>query len=321
MPGIEKYSFFDSTIDDERNYSAQEFADFFKSVLGTGILNGGENLQVGCENNSMNVFIKAGEAWIEGYKYSLGSGNLNLTIDAADPTQDRIDRIIIRLDKTLENRYIKAFVLKGTPGATPVPSDLTRNENIYEISLAQVRIIAGKSFIEASSISDERLNTNVCGLANSLIQADTSEIFRQFQDFLNEKKIEYPAQWKAWFDLTCATQENVLKTYNENLGEWLNTLKGRLSEADVTYLDSQIQENKQQCDVLFQSVSKGKAQIASALTDVGKPTQSDATFQQITDNIKTIDLRQDNFNERYSTYEMVMMYGFNPGIIMNGGSI
>ncbi|WFD12017.1 hypothetical protein [Tepidibacter hydrothermalis] len=249
MPGIEKYSFFDSTIDDERNYSAQEFADFFKSVLGTGILNGGENLQVGCENNSMNIFIKPGEAWIEGYKYSLGSGNLNLTIDAADPTQDRIDRIIIRLDKTLENRYIKAFVLKGNPGATPAPCNLTRNENIYEISLAKIRIIAGKSFIQASSITDERLDTNVCGVANSLIQANTTEIFRQFQDFLNEKKIEYPAQWKTWFDL-------VTNDYETKLRNFLESLEDNLTDADVTFLDGKINDTKQELNNAKQELTE-----------------------------------------------------------------
>lgn len=246
MQGIEKYSFFDSTIDDERNYSAQEFADFFESILGTGILNGGENLQVSCDGTSMNISIKPGRTWIQGYMYMLKGGNLDLTLDSADPSQDRIDRVIIRLDKTLENRYIKAFILKGVPGAAPVPVALTRNENIYEIALAQVRVKGGKSFIEGSSIADERLDTNACGLANSLIQADTTEIFNQFQAFLNEKKIEYPEQWKAWFDF-------VTNDYENQVSVWLETLKTRISETDVTRIDQSIidLEKKTQDDGIY----------------------------------------------------------------------
>lgn len=196
---MEQYRFFDSTIDDPRDYNADDFAEYFRLVLTSGILNGGTNLKVECPQNNMQTYIQEGYAWLLGYMYKVSDEPLYLTHDVADPTLDRIDRVVIRLDKTLNNRYVKAFVLKGTPSLSPVPPSLTRDEDIYEISLAQVRITAGKSFIDNTQITDERLDNNVCGLINSLIQADTTEIFNQFQAWYNTKTTQFQNDWDAWF--------------------------------------------------------------------------------------------------------------------------
>ena len=40
----EKCSFFDSTDEDIREYAAEEFAEYFGSVIGNGIFNGGSNI-------------------------------------------------------------------------------------------------------------------------------------------------------------------------------------------------------------------------------------------------------------------------------------
>jgi hypothetical protein len=179
----EKYMFFDSTADDPREYPASNFAEFFGKVLTSGIFNGGTNLQVGCTGTDMKSVIEPGYAWINGYMYKLDA-DLQLTHDAADPGADRIDRVVIRLDTRIENRYIKAFILGGTPAVSPVAPSLTRDANIYEISLAQVLIRAGRSYIEPMQITDERLDASVCGLVNSLIQVDTAAMQAAFDAFL-----------------------------------------------------------------------------------------------------------------------------------------
>lgn len=222
---MERYRFFDSIDgEDERYYTADEFAEYFEQVISSGILNGGTNLQVVCSGTDMSVQIKEGCAWLGGYLYKIDAEPLKFTLDAADPTLDRIDRVVIRLDKRLEHRYVKAFVLKGEPAGEPTAPGLTRDENIYEIALAQVLIIAGKSFVEAYQITDERLDTGVCGLAGSLITADTTDIFNQFQAWLNSKTAEpdgeFYAEWKDWFDEIQDNSNLVTKTqFNEHVAE------------------------------------------------------------------------------------------------------
>ncbi|MGG1660564.1 right-handed parallel beta-helix repeat-containing protein [Brevibacillus sp. NRS-1366] len=183
----EHYRFFDSTSDDERVYTADEFAEYFRRVLSDGIFNGGTNLKVESSGTDIRTYIQPGYAWVQGYMYKVDTGPLYLQHEYPDPNLDRIDRVVIRLDKRLEHRYVRTFILKGTPAASPVPPVLTRDENVFELSLAQVRIIKGKSYIEGSQITDERLNNSVCGLVNSLIQVDTQTMFDQFKK-----------QWDGW---------------------------------------------------------------------------------------------------------------------------
>ncbi len=180
----ELFSFFDSTADDPREFAASRFADYFSKVLTNGIFNGGTNLQVGCSGTDINSRISPGYAWIKGYMYKVDADPLALTHALPHATLNRIDRVVLRLDLNIDKRYIKAFILQGTPAASPAPPALTRNGNIYEISLAKVLIVAGKSFIEGPQITDERNDTSVCGLVNSLIQVDTAAMQAQFDAFM-----------------------------------------------------------------------------------------------------------------------------------------
>ncbi|CDI41036.1 conserved protein of unknown function [Tepidanaerobacter acetatoxydans Re1] len=224
---VERFRFFDSIDgEDERYYTADEFAEYFRQFIRNGIFNGGENLQVGTDERDMKIFIKPGYAWIEGYLYKIEKEPLVLEHSMADPELNRIDRVVIRLDKTLENRYVKAFILKGAPAETPQVPELTRDENIYEISLAQVEVIAGKSFIEAHQITDERLDNEVCGLVTHLFeQVNTTEIFNRFQSWLDSKTSEpdgdFYREWKDWFDEVQDTTNLVTKTqFDEHLSAW-----------------------------------------------------------------------------------------------------
>lgn len=155
--------FFDSTENDERIYQAADFARFHAQIIGNGVSNTANlpDLEVS-ERTNMDVALGAGYMFANGYMYEL-TETMTLTHDVADPDNDRIDRVVIRFDNNPENRTIKAVIKKGTPARNPVAPSLTRDEYIYEMSVAQVRVIAGKSFVEQYQITDERANDEVCG--------------------------------------------------------------------------------------------------------------------------------------------------------------
>lgn len=223
----ENYKFFDSIDgEDERFYTADEFAEYFRQFIRNGIFSGGENLKVVIDVKDMKISIKPGYAWIEGYLYKISGEDLILEHGIADPSLNRIDRVVIRLDKTLENRYVKAFILEGTPAATPEAPKLIRDDNIYEISLARIEIIAGKSFIESYQITDERLDNTVCGLTTHLFeQIDTTVIFDEWENYLIHKRNEsnlnydefvaaYQNTWNSWID------DKISEPSGEFYSEW-----------------------------------------------------------------------------------------------------
>ncbi len=155
--------FFDSTADDQRIYQAADWARFHAQIIGNGVSNDPNlpNLEVTAKTN-MDIALGAGYMFANGYMYGNDS-TMTLNHSIADPNNDRIDRIIICFDNNPSQRRIYAYVKEGVPGANPAPPSLQRDDYICEMSVAQVRIIAGKSFIEQSEITDERTTETVCG--------------------------------------------------------------------------------------------------------------------------------------------------------------
>lgn len=192
----ERYLFFNSTAADRRMHQASDLADYWQSFLGSGLIHEDGQPQLGVSaNNNRQVKLSVGRAIIQGHLY-INDSDLILNIENADTYLNRIDRVVLRYDNKIENRFIKAFVLKGTASETPVAPELTRNNDIYEISLAQINVVAGKSFIEQSDIVDERLDKNVCGLASSLVSVPTDIYNERFSGYMQQIANE----WQTWFN-------------------------------------------------------------------------------------------------------------------------
>lgn len=179
----ERSGFFNSKSGD-RKYDATFFSDFFSGMLTSGIYNGGTNLLVSNSSDDMKSEIWAGKAFINGYFY-YNDATLSLTHSTAHPLLDRIDRVVLRLDIGEVSRNISALIIEGLPASSPIAPELTRSGSIYEISLARVLIPHGSSVIPSINITDERLNSNVCGLINSLIKVDTTIMQQQFDAFMD----------------------------------------------------------------------------------------------------------------------------------------
>lgn len=195
----EVYKFFNSAPGDEREYYASDFANYFSSVLSAGLLLD-ENEEYGLQvtlDSGLNVKVAIGKALIKGYSYA-NTTDLTLTHTLPETEYDRIDRIVLRLDLRNANRYIRAFVKIGVASANPVAPDLQRDQYIYELSLAQVRLRANTASIEASDIIDERALEDLCGIVQSLITVPISVFQQQFDAWFNNQKTVYETEIVNW---------------------------------------------------------------------------------------------------------------------------
>lgn len=161
---MERSYFFDTPEGGTKNdYRAGDMARFHAQIIGNGASNTKtlDDLLVTPKTN-MTLSLSAGYAFANGYMYE-NTSPLDLTHETASPTDDRIDRIIIAFDNTPAQRKTYGYVKKGVPSSLPVPPALTRDGYIFELSVAQISITAGKSFIEQNQITDERAIESVCG--------------------------------------------------------------------------------------------------------------------------------------------------------------
>lgn len=136
------------------NVTEDQWRKMARHWLGTGVLAGEDNeAEVYADSSGMQVKVRTGKAWIRGH-YWESDAEETLSISAADATNDRIDRVILRVDFSANT--IALAVLTGTPAASPSAPSLTQNTSQWEISLAQVAVAAAASTIAAGDVTDER---------------------------------------------------------------------------------------------------------------------------------------------------------------------
>lgn len=163
----EIYGLFDAADPEapDRVYTAEAFARLFRAMMRDGIVhNDGAELAVSpTVPAAMSVSVGTGMALIQG-RYYINDSDLTLNVEAADPSHPRIDRVVVRLEAT-PGRTVHAVVKRGTPAPSPVPPDLTRTTETWELSLAQIRVEAGATSILSAKITDERWDASLCGVA------------------------------------------------------------------------------------------------------------------------------------------------------------
>ena len=127
----------------------------------------GGGLKVTAPGTGMTTQVSPGGCMVNGYLLALedDGGSVKSFSHGNAGAADRWDRIVVRLDTSAEARKITLEVKEGTPGAEPVPPELSRSGNCYELSLARVKIRAGAENIEAADVADERSDADVCGYA------------------------------------------------------------------------------------------------------------------------------------------------------------
>lgn len=188
----------------ENAWDDDDFARFLAHLVGNGVYpNPSTGLQV-IQNENMTVVVKPGAAWING-RFLYSDGDIVLNFDNADGVLKRIDRVILRLNHV--ERKIEIAIKKGTFASSPVAPTLQRDADYHELALADVFINAGATSITQANITDQRLNTDVCGIVHGTVdQVDTTTIFNQYKSWFDTFTVEQKQEFDAWF----ATVQNVL---------------------------------------------------------------------------------------------------------------
>lgn len=211
----ESSGFFNAQLVNEeydRAYVAEQFASYFATFIGNGVFAG---QQQACQviattpTPTMAVNVQPGRAWLNGYWYSNDSA-LTLSLSVGDATRARIDAIALRHDKS--GRVVTAQVIEGTPSASPVAPTPARDVDYYDLILAYINVPAGAIVVTNAMITDTRPNSDLCGWVSGLVdQVDTTDLYLQFQSFLNDFIANQTADFAEWF----AQQQQDFETWSE----------------------------------------------------------------------------------------------------------
>ena len=201
------YAFFYDSENGDRVYNADSFSDWLKKFFTTGVFK--DDLFVSA-TTGMVVSVGQGYANVNG-KVRLFDTETSFTIDAANAQYPRIDTIVVErndADRNITLKYVKGQL----SGNTPQPTAPVRENEVYQLVLAQVYVGAGVTSIAQANITDKRPDDTVCGYVTGTVEEiDFDHVTAQFEDY-----------FAAWFE----------------------EFKGKVEQDDAMRLQLEIDENQ-----------------------------------------------------------------------------
>ena len=264
-------------------------------------------LQVGV-SDGMKVSVNAGFTVING-ALRLFAEPRTLAIQASE-NEDRIDTVVARLDLNQNVRNIDLYVLKGTSGSTPVRPELTRNDSVYELGLADLYITRNTTSISADRITDTRLDTQRCGVVSSISEFDTTTLYNQIQADLVHFKSVNEADFETWSN----GQENTFETWSTTqrsaFETWFATIRGILDEDTAGHLQLEIDTLQSDLSALETDVQED---VSAINTRLGKELTATLTAGQTTLTFTDSSITANSTVDVYTS-----VYGVSPTEITSG---
>lgn len=133
---------FFNSVDGDRRYDADQFSSFLDGIVYDGVYGAYGNCFYVTSNESedLGIIIDTGRAWFN-HTWTLNDTYYNLTMPEADLLLDRIDAVVIEVNK--EDRRNSFQVVQGTPAESPVRPTLKGRsgevtEEIYQYAIAYI---------------------------------------------------------------------------------------------------------------------------------------------------------------------------------------
>lgn len=272
--------FFES-VNGDRRYKVVELVAYLRPFFSDGVFpNPSTGLQVmETAEKDMFVTVKVGDAWINGRMYR-NLDDKRIRLDPSDSATTRIDRIVVGCN--YKDRVITSYVKKGTPASSASAPELTRNDTLYEISLAEITIAPGAVGITQSAIKDTRLDQSKCGIVTGLVETvDTQTLYNQLetwrQEFMQEKDTQM-ANWIATFQKNMNSWKD---TEQQAFVDWFNSIKGQLSGDIAANLTSRVDELENKINTMQLTADNVSVNTIAGLTGTNVQEILEAMWAEI----------------------------------------
>lgn len=142
------------------DFSESEWSWLLGAALADGVIAQGNSLidllklAPSADSSIMGVYVATGRAVVRGHLYE-NDATASVTLTAAHATLSRIDRIVLKLDRSAKT--IALDKVTGTAAGSPVAPALTRDNDIWMIPIAEVLVDPAVGVIAAGKVTDDRL--------------------------------------------------------------------------------------------------------------------------------------------------------------------
>lgn len=246
-----KSGFFNS-LNHDRVYDADDINSIFDGIITDGVFgNIGSKFNV-TPGSGMTVNVGTGKARFHQI-FVENDANLVLQVSQSDVLLNRIDAVVIRVDRTMNGRIGNIVIVKGSPSQNPAAPTLSNDNQIWDMPIAYVNVKANANKINFSDIQ-------------YLVGRNTTPL------------ITAPMQ--------TVNVESYLSNMEDQFSDWFSDVKGKLSTDAAGNLQNQINILKPKVDAVNSALTfngqntttKGSLEVAGKLSAKGGLVISDDTF-------------------------------------------
>lgn len=170
--------FFDS-LNGDRKYNSLQLSSIFDGIISDGVYaTYGEHFLVE-PVSGMTVKVGSGRAWLD-HTWTLNDVAYPLIVSTAEVVLQRVDTVIIEVDRSNAGRSNTIKIVKGTPASEPVGPTLATTGDIKQYPLADILVKPNVSEITAADITN-RIGTTALPWVTGIIDyLDASDLMTQW---------------------------------------------------------------------------------------------------------------------------------------------
>lgn len=233
---------FYNSVNGDRTYDAEQMSSLFEGIIGDGVLMGiGNMFAVSVSNETRNrIKVDTGRAWFN-KTWVNNDAVVIVDLSGTDPLLDRIDAVIIEIDKSESVRAAKIKIITGTAASTPTKPTMSHTDEINQYPLAYISRKAGATKTVASDITN-CVGTSECPYVTGLLNVHS----------IDNLVAQWQAEFDEWFSEISSTGgetfTNFLKDKQAEINAWFEKVKNTLGQDAATNLALQIVEINDRLD-------------------------------------------------------------------------
>jgi len=164
--------------------SETQFSQWARNI-GEGVKTGALNeLEPFADSTGMRVKVKSGQALIRGHYYQSSAEEV-IAVTEADPSNPRIDILILELDPSANSITLK--VTAGVPSPVPVaPTIVQTDGGVYQVKLAEILVGTLVTTIAAGNVTDTRSYLATAADLADAVAANTASISNPLASFVTD---------------------------------------------------------------------------------------------------------------------------------------
>ena len=208
---------FFNSVNHDRLYNSEQLSSIFDGIILDGVYENYGNAFMVTAYSEVNstVLIDTGRAWFD-HTWTLNDSQFSMTLDPPNEMLERIDAIVIDVNRTQETRRNSIVYVKGSTGSSPATPPSMINEELHkQYPIAYITRPAGSNAPIQQSQIDIRVGKSGCPIVTGVLEAQNLEnLMEQLGD-------EFNTWWdgiKAVLDENIATNlQNQIDEINEKL--------------------------------------------------------------------------------------------------------